>query len=90
VPIVEKDGQGPVPKWTGAEKRKSLSFTGVKVTGRKVQHFATKTRRDFKSLMSAAASTVGPGAKWRRLRMLSGNSLHISHNKNDCPHNSHD
>ena len=69
VPIVEKDGQGPVPKWTGVEKRKSLPLTGVKIIGRKVKHFATKIRTDFASLMSAA-STAGPDAKWRLLKML--------------------
>ena len=46
VPTVEKDGQGPVPKWRGVEKRKPPSLAGVKVIGRKVKHFATKIRRD--------------------------------------------
>ena len=78
--VVEKDGQGPVPKWRGVEKRKPLSLVGVKVIGRKVKHFATKIRRDFPSLMSAA-STVGPDAKWRLPTILSRDTLHVSHNK---------
>jgi hypothetical protein len=89
VPIVEKGGQGPVPKRTGVEKGKSLSLTGVKFIGRKVEHFATKIRRNFTSLMSAA-STVSAGAKWRLIKILSRNILHISLNKNGCLNNSHD
>jgi len=80
VPIVEKDGQGPVPKWRGVEKRNPLSVAEVKVIGRKVKHFATKIRRNFTSLMSAGG-TVGPDAKWRLLTILSRDVLHVSHNK---------
>jgi hypothetical protein len=89
VPIVEKDGQGPVPKWPGVEKRKFLSLIGIKVTGRKVKYFATEIRRDFRSFMSAE-STVGPDAKWRLLKALSRNILYVSYNKNDCPNDGHD
>jgi hypothetical protein len=47
VPTIEKDGQGPVPKWTGVEKRKSLSLTAVKIVGLKVKHFAPKNKKIF-------------------------------------------